>query len=122
MFERVCNCALLRTLCGGASMSVLTYAEGDLFVVRITKSLTTNPDNKWANSYEFKALAIGSEGPLLVLAEAIVEFEAAISFENVIFDRALISTWAPDSVPYDPTTFISTTLTATGGVTLAGDA
>jgi len=36
-------------------MSVLSFAAEDLFVVRVIKSLVANPDNQWANSYEFQA-------------------------------------------------------------------
>lgn len=96
-------------------MSVLAINLGDKFVYRITKSLGTNPDRKWANTYEFVGIGAGTEGDLLDLGEVLVNFEIQMHHGSVVFDRLLISTWAPDSVPYDPTAFISSTLTASGG-------
>jgi len=102
-------------------LPVTTYAAGALFVLRVTKHLITNPDNKWANSYEFKAVEGGSESELLTLGLSLVNFEKHFHFTTTIFDRLLISTWEPDSVPYDPESFISTTLTAEGELTFSGD-
>jgi len=102
-------------------MSVTTYEAGAKFVIRVTKYLSTNPDNKWANSYEFRALESGGEAELLTLGEALVDFEAIFHHTAVTFDRILISTWEPDSVPYNPAVFIASTLTAAGGNTSGGD-
>lgn len=101
-------------------MTVSSFVADDLFTFRITKYLSTNPSNKWANSYEFRAIEVGGEADLLGLGEALVDFEANIHFSQVVFDRLLISTWEADSVPYDPAVFISTTLTATGGIAGGG--
>lgn len=95
-------------------MSVSAYAAADLFVVRVVKSLQTNPDNKWANTYEFQAVGDGAEGELLDLGAALVNFEIGIHLPSVIFERLIISTWGPDSKPYDPSAFISSTLTGVG--------
>lgn len=103
-------------------MTVSTFLEDDLFTIRVTKSLSTNPSNQWANSYEFIALAPGGESELLDLGGQIVEFEAAIHLGVVVFQRLLMSTWEPDSVPYNPATFISTSLSATGANGATGDA
>jgi hypothetical protein len=101
-------------------MSVLSYADGDLFVIRTIKYLSTNPSNKWANSYEFKASAAGSESDLLGLGTVLINFEKLITRATVLFDRILISTWGPDSTPYNPETFISSTVTAVGSVATSG--
>jgi len=102
-------------------MTVSSFAAGALFVIRVTKYLSTNPDNKWANSYEFRAMEGGTESTLLTLGEVLVDFEAAFHHTVVTFDRILISTWEPDSVPYDPAVFISSTLTAAGLNTSGGE-
>jgi hypothetical protein len=102
-------------------MTVLSFTTGDIFTVRIIKSLTTNPDNKWSNSYEFHADEGGGESELLHLGEVTAEFEVALHRDTVSFERILISTWQPDSVPYDPSTFISSTLTSNGAVGPVGD-
>jgi len=97
-------------------MTVLSIAADDLFVMRVTKYLSSNPSNTWQNSYEFQATAVGTEADLLELANQLVIFEAGMHKDVVVFDRALISTWEADSVPYNPETFISSTLTAVGAV------
>ena len=99
-------------------MSVVDFAADDLFVIRTIKYLSTNPDNKWANSYEFKATASGDVTALTLLASIIVLFEQGLHFTTVRFDHTIISTWAPDSVPYDPEAFVSLPEAASG---LVGD-
>lgn len=101
-------------------MTVSSFAADDLFTLRVTKYHTNNPDRKWSNAYEAQALGSGTESDLLALATAIVEFEQAIHYDLAIFDRVLISTWEPDSVPYNPATFISSPLTGTGSRSPAG--
>jgi hypothetical protein len=103
-------------------VTVLSIAVDDLFTVRVVKYLSTNPANKWANSYEFQSNAIGSESELLLLASSLVNFEIALHLGVVTFDRVLISTWEPDSVPYNPANFISSTLTGVGTRGGSGDA
>lgn len=95
-------------------MSVSDFSTDDRFVVRVVKHLITNPGDAWANSYEFVALDAGAETELLALATGLVTFEASFHYTTTIFDRVLISTWEADSVPYDPASFISSTLSAIG--------
>lgn len=95
-------------------MSVTTTTAGDLFIFRVTKYHQLNPDRKWANSYEFKVIEGSTEGSLLTLGAVLVNFESKLHLASTVFDRLLVSTWQPDSVPYDPETFISTSLTAIG--------
>jgi hypothetical protein len=102
-------------------MTVLSFVADDLFTLRVTKYLSTNPANKWQNSYEFQANDGGGEAELLALGTALVEFESSFHHDVVTFDRLLISTWEADSVPYNPSTFISSTLTAVGGIGPVGD-
>jgi len=103
-------------------MSVATFVSGDAFIYRVVKHLITNPDNTWVNTYEFTADISGSEGALLTLGTALVNFEIGIHYETTIFDRLIISTWEPDSVPYDPLAFISTSLTGIGDQAVTSDA
>lgn len=102
-------------------MTVLNFDIGDLFIIRTIKHLATNPDQKWANSYEVRADNAGDGGMLLTLASAIVLFESTMSLQTVRFDRSLISTWQPDSRPYNPATFMSIPLTASGAAAAATD-
>lgn len=95
-------------------MSVSSFAPGDAFIVRVVKYHINNPDRKWANSYEAVAQLGGSEDELLAFGVTLVDFEKAFHQNVVAFDSLLISTWAPDSKPYNPASFISTPLTGVG--------
>lgn len=95
-------------------MSVLAFDDGDLFIFRVIKGLSTNPENKWVNSYEFQADETGTPGVLVGLATALVSYEAALHATSVVFDRVIVSTWEADSKPYDPASFMSIPLTQTG--------
>jgi hypothetical protein len=95
-------------------MTVLTYTAGAKFTARVVKSFSANPALQWQNSYEFRALDPGAEADLLTLGTALVLFEQNIHNTFTVFERLLISTWEPDSKPYDPSVFISTTLTGNG--------
>jgi hypothetical protein len=103
-------------------MSVTSYDVGDRFIIRTVKALYANPDNSWSNSYEVVAEVAGSEVELLALANSLVQFEQELHHTGTAFQQFLISTWEPDSVPYDPTAFISVPLTLSGLVTIGTDA
>lgn len=95
-------------------MDVLAFSNPAAFTVRVIKYHRLNPDRKWANSYELYAIADGTEEHLLDAGQRIVNFEVGIHRDVVIFDRLLISTWEADSKPYNPDTFISSSLSVTG--------
>lgn len=95
-------------------MSVPSFAPGDKFVLRILKHLATNPDNVWANSYEFVTTDAGGVEELLAMGDIFFNFEKQIHCDIVQFDRYIISTWEPDSVPYDPESFVTIPVTGTG--------
>jgi hypothetical protein len=97
-------------------MSVLSYEENDKFIVRVVKSHAFNPDDEWVNSYELVAQSPGTGALLLEMAQVIVAFEVAIHVNVINFVRLNISTWEPDSKPYDPTTFMSVALTDVGAM------
>jgi len=102
-------------------MSVRLFEEGDRFIIRTKKTLTTNPDNSWVNSYELVAIGPGSEGMLLAAGEKLVAFEALLSAPAVRISQLTVSTWEADSVPYDPESFISTPMAVVGTRTKAVD-
>lgn len=95
-------------------MSVLAFTTGDLFRLTIVKYLATNPERKWANNYEAQATADGVTTDLTALGLVLVEFERKLHFDPVVFDRLRISTWEADSLPYDPSSFLSLPLSAVG--------
>jgi hypothetical protein len=102
-------------------MTVATFIEGDRFIYRIVKHLATNPANSWVNTYEVVAVEAGDESDLLGLGVILNAFEAELHKDTVDFEKLTISTWQPDSVPYDPSAFISLPLTTSGTVGPVGD-
>lgn len=102
-------------------MTVVAFDEGDLFVVRTIKSHTLNPDRKWANTYEFKAATSGGAAELQAAGEACVDFERLMTHDVIRYERLLISTWTPDSVPYNPESFMSIPQALLGDIGPVGD-
>jgi len=102
-------------------MPVTVFEEGDRFIYRIVKHLASNPLDSWVNSYEVTAAESGAEDALLTLGTTLVAFEAELHRDTVDFEKLTISTWEPDSVPYNPTAFISLPLTTSGTVGPVGD-
>jgi len=94
--------------------SVLSIVEEDKFIIRTVKSLTANPSDEWANTYEFVSTATQDETALFALMEIVAEFEKHIHLSTVELIRVSASTWIPDSVPYNPETFISITASGVG--------
>jgi hypothetical protein len=95
-------------------MSVSAFEEGDKFVVTIKKNLLTNPENSWVNRYEAVAKISGNEGDLLSFMDTVVVFEQQLHSAAVFFSQESVATWEADSVPYDPTSFISIPLSSVG--------
>lgn len=74
-----------------------------LYTVRVFKERTDQPTIKWANSYELSSGEANFESSeMLDIASALVEAETKVHLNVVKFTRVVISTWVPDSVPYDP--------------------
>lgn len=101
-------------------MSVVSYEGGDLFVIRVIKYLATNPENKWANSYEFRAAGLGTSAELFSLGDILFDFEKRLHAAEVQFDRYIVSTWEQDSVPYQPENFVSVPLSGQGSHDFVG--
>lgn len=101
-------------------MSVLAFNTDDLFRITIVKYHVNNPDRKWGNNYELQATADGVTSDLVTAATRLVDMEEDLHFDNTRFDRVRISTWEPDSVPYDPTVFVSLPLSSSGNRPTSG--
>lgn len=84
------------------------------FVVRSFKSVAGRSEVSWANTYEFSLAGEMSYGAAQALATGVVEAEREIHLQFVSFDRVTVSTWGPDSTPYDPTALYTV---SAGGLT-----
>lgn len=100
--------------------TVLDYDPNDLFTVRVYKYHELNPRKRWVNSYEVRSNSTGGGNELLDLLASIMDFEARLHHENVIINYGTISTWAPDSKPYNGDEFIRRSLGIHGYKSLQG--
>jgi hypothetical protein len=103
-------------------MTLQNFDAGEMFIIRTRKHWGTNMAAIWHNTYECHAIGAGTLSDLQTLAGAILEFEVAMHYNLVKIDAVTVSTWEPDSHPYNPASFWSQQLTnITGGRTPAGD-
>ena len=102
-------------------MTVLDYDTGQRFIIRTIKYHQSNPSNKFANSYELQATEGGDGDVLQAAASSIVLFEQTMMLNVIRFDHMIISTWEPDSKPYDPAVFMSIPVSGGGAQSAASD-
>jgi hypothetical protein len=101
-------------------MPINNITQGEVFTVRIYKRLE---GQEWANSYEVQATDNSSDPTISIgnLRNWLVGLERAIHLSDVFFDRITISTYQPDSQPYDPTRFVSFPIFLQGQRARSGD-
>jgi len=102
-------------------MPINNILANEVFTVRIYKRLE---GQEWANSYEVQATD-GSSDPAVAIGNLrnwLVGLERSIHLTDVFFDRITISTYQPDSQPYDPTRFTSYPIFQQGQRARSGDA
>jgi len=82
-------------------MSLSTILQGEVFTVRSYKQYV---GFAWANNYEVEATQDISNPSteLEFLANRIVELEKNLHISGITIDRVTISTYVPDSLPYNP--------------------
>jgi hypothetical protein len=101
-------------------MTLRTIGSGEVITARVYK---LHVGYKWANNYEIQATSsiTDPEGQLQAIANRLVALEAAIHLNIVLIDRVTISTYAPDSQPYNPDTLASFPYTQLGQRGATGD-
>ena len=102
-------------------MPINSIAQDEVFTVRIYKRLD---GQEWANSYEVQAAVASSDPTIMIgnLQNWLIGLERSIHLTDVFFDRITISTYQPDSQPYDPTRFVSIPIFQQGQRARSGDA
>lgn len=94
---------------------------GEILTLRIYKRLSTNPTIEWANTYEF--VSVGqeqTEAQLRGLALQYAVEEALLHLEDVVYTRAVLSSWIPDGQPYNPNSFLVVDLAGVDGARAPG--
>lgn len=97
-------------------MSVLEPGASESFIIRIWKGLTTNPSVRWANTYEARFSALGTMADLDSLALGLSTFESMMALASTQFLYYTISSWLPDSTPYNPDAFKTVALDMNGAI------
>lgn len=94
--------------------------SGELFTARVYKRYG---DNVWANNYEFRATQDipFSQTALIDLVLALTNLERPIYPSYIRIDRAVVSTYQADSVPYNPDTFVTIPINQFGQAGFASD-
>jgi len=84
-------------------MTLTNIRQGDVLTVRVFKQFA---GYSWANNYEVEALQDLSNPvvSLEALVTRIANLERPLHISSVIIDRATVSTYVPDSLPYNPNT------------------
>jgi hypothetical protein len=102
-------------------MPINSIAQDEVFTVRIYKRLE---GQEWANSYEVQAAVASSDPTIMIgnLQNWLIGLERSIHLTDVFFDRITVSTYQPDSQPYDPTRFVSLPIFQQGQRARSGDA
>jgi hypothetical protein len=94
-------------------MALRNIAQGEVVTVRIYKQFG---GYLWANNYEVAATT-NVPDPVVALqelADRLVALERNIHLRGVFIDRVTISSYAPDSQPYDPDTLATFPYTLEG--------
>ena len=101
-------------------MSVTDIQPDEVFTVRMYKRYS---GFTWANTYEVQAQQTfpSSFFALRNMVEALANLEAVIHLQGVILDRGVVSTYAPDSEPYNPDSFVTFSLGLTAGRPVVGE-
>jgi hypothetical protein len=102
-------------------MTVTNITNGELFTVRVYKSFGAL---FWANNYEFRATqdVPFAQTAITDLVNRLVDLERPLYPNYIRIDRAVISTYQPDSRPYNPDTFTTVPINADGTSGFTSDA
>jgi hypothetical protein len=101
--------------------SLVTPVNGDVFTVHVIKHLKANPLLEWSNTYDFKVLDATSGTLFTDAVEGCLAFEVGITLNTVHFSEVRLSTFLPDSKPYNPEAFMSIAQDVDGTVAPTAD-
>lgn len=101
--------------------SLLTPALNDVVTVNVMKHLISNPAVKWSNTYDFQVVDPTSGTLFTNMWTNCLAFEKLLTLGSTHFDEIRISTFLPDSKPYNPESFISYPVDQVGTAGAAGD-
>lgn len=80
--------------------------DANYVIIRTFKRAVGNPSYEWVNTYECFVTVPGDATQWATIATAFYVAEAEVHTENVEYTKVTISSWEPDSVPYNPNSFL----------------
>jgi hypothetical protein len=85
-------------------MPIDAVQAGEIFTVRTYKQYV---GFGWANTYEVQAVITPTSSITAIenLASAFVALEQQIHIQGAVIDRVVVSTYVPDGLPYNPSSF-----------------
>jgi len=101
-------------------MTLRNISEGTVITARVYKQ---HVGYRWANNYEIMSMGDvpDPEFALQALSDRLVALERGLHLNVVMIDRVTISTYAPDSQPYNPDTLASFPYNQLGQRAVSGD-
>lgn len=100
---------------------VTEYSDGARFTLRVRSSLASNRRVRWFNTWEIRAMSSGDLTELTAMADAMIGFHVQVSYNYVYADEITVSSWEPDSHPYNPLGFVTFPLNQVGARAIGGD-
>lgn len=88
-------------------MSYIDPGTAESFVFRTRKSVIDQPSKIWYNTYEARFFGSPATEALDQLATGICLYEQTMLLNVFKIDSVTISTWAEDSHPYNPASFVT---------------
>lgn len=88
-------------------MSYIDPGAGESFVFRTRKSIVAQPSRRWFNTYEARFFGGPATETLDQLAQGLCLYEQTMLLNIYQVDSVTIATWAEDSTPYNPASFIT---------------
>jgi len=101
-------------------MTLRNIAQGEVVTVRIYKQYV---GFAWANNYEVQATTNINQPSqsLAQMVDRLVVLERIVHLQGVIIDRVTVSSYVPDSQPYDPDTLATYPYSLSGQRSIQGE-
>jgi hypothetical protein len=102
-------------------MPIDAVQAGEIFTVRTYKQFA---GFAWANTYEVQSVTepVNSVTTIEALVSSLVALERSIHLTPVIIDRVVVSTYIPDGLPYNPSSFTTIPVSLNGTRVASADA
>jgi len=95
-------------------MSIIEPDINEAFTVRVQSYDVGNPSQKWSNNYVLFNAGGGVYTDLIQGVNNILLFHKAVTYQDVVTERAVVSTRISDSNPYNGDEFTAVELNASG--------